>query len=99
MAIQLNDYLMLGASSGLPALVCLLAYVGLVLGRKSEVRSPKSEGWSPNTCHSLPGTTCHAGAVVLLISFWFDGGLFRLATATVFWVLLELGREHGPRMT
>jgi hypothetical protein len=29
----------------------------------------------------------------LLVSFWFDGGLFKLATASVFWILLELGAE------
>jgi hypothetical protein len=30
---------------------------------------------------------------VLLVGFWFDGGLFKLATAAPFWILLELGRE------
>jgi hypothetical protein len=28
---------------------------------------------------------------MLLVAFWFDGGLFELATASVFWILLELG--------
>jgi hypothetical protein len=28
---------------------------------------------------------------VLLVAFWFDGGLFTLPTAAVFWILLELG--------
>ena len=27
----------------------------------------------------------------MLVAFWFDGGLFKLATAAVFWILLELG--------
>jgi hypothetical protein len=31
--------------------------------------------------------------VVLLVAFWFDGGLFNLPTAAVFWILLELGAE------
>ena len=31
--------------------------------------------------------------MVLLVGFWFDGGLFKLATGAMFWVLLELGRE------
>jgi hypothetical protein len=35
---------------------------------------------------------CRAAAVVLLVAFWFDGGLFKLATAAPFWILLELGR-------
>jgi hypothetical protein len=38
----------------------------------------------------LPAT-CHAGAIVLLIGFWFDGGLFKLPMAATFWILLELG--------
>ncbi len=39
-------------------------------------------------------TACRAGAIVLLVAFWFDGGLFKLPTAAVFWVLLELGAER-----
>lgn len=39
-------------------------------------------------------SVCRAGALVLLVAFWFDGGLFRWATATVFWLLLEMGRER-----
>ena len=38
---------------------------------------------------------CRAGAAVLLVGFWFDGGLFKLATAAPFWILLELGREES----
>lgn len=33
---------------------------------------------------------CRAGAIVLLVGFWFDGGLFELATGPVFWILLAL---------
>jgi len=39
-------------------------------------------------------TVCRAGALVLLVGFWFDGGLFKLATAAPFWILLELGRAN-----
>jgi predicted phage tail protein len=46
---------------------------------------------SPVTRHSSPQTACRAGALALLVAFWFDGGLFTLATASVFWILLELG--------
>ena len=42
-------------------------------------------------------TTCRAGAIVLLVGFWFDGGLLKLATAATFWILLELGSVQ-PRM-
>jgi hypothetical protein len=32
---------------------------------------------------------------VFLVGFWFDGGLFKLATAAPFWILLELGRVRN----
>jgi len=35
--------------------------------------------------------TCLAAALVFAVTFWFDGGLFKLPTAAMFWVLLELG--------
>ncbi len=38
---------------------------------------------------------CLAGALVFIVAFWFDGGLFKLPTAAVFWVLLELGAYRG----
>ena len=62
-------------------------------GMRSEVGGQKSERISdlrPLTSDFL-SATCHAGAIVLLVGFWFDGGLFKLATAAVFWILLELG--------
>jgi O-antigen ligase len=43
--------------------------------------------WTLDSC-----AVCRAGAIVLLVGFWFDGGLFNLATAAPFWILLELGR-------
>jgi hypothetical protein len=39
--------------------------------------------------------TCRAGAIVLLVGFFFDGGLFKLATGATFWILIELGSEPG----
>jgi len=39
--------------------------------------------------------TCRAGAVVLLVGFWFDGGLFKLPVAVLFWTLLEMARVRG----
>jgi hypothetical protein len=44
-------------------------------------------------------TVCHAGAIVLLIGFWFDGGLFKLPTAATFWILLELGNVRNQETT
>jgi len=41
-----------------------------------------------------PTLACRAGALALLVAFWFYGGLFTLATAAVFWILLELGTSN-----
>jgi O-antigen ligase len=35
-----------------------------------------------------------AGALAMLVAFWFDGGLFDLPTAVTFWILLELGTSN-----
>lgn len=51
------------------------------------------------TSHSSLQTACRAGALSLLVAFWFDGGLFTLATAAVFWILLELGSERAKLKT
>ncbi len=87
-AIEMNDYLMIGATLGIPALFCFGMYLWLSLTRKSEIGNRKSE----ITDIDWLNATCRAGAIVLLVGFWFDGGLFKLATASTFWILLELGR-------
>jgi O-antigen ligase len=79
-AIVTNDYLMLGAQLGLPALLCFLGYIG------SSFRKGAND-WRR--------ITYRAGALVLMVSFWFNSGLFYLPTATVFWVLLELGSSES----
>jgi O-antigen ligase len=100
-AITMNSYLMLGTELGLPGLVCFVAYVALCF-RSSRPHltlalSPPAAGNGEGinsllfTYHSSLQTACRAGAVVFLVAFWFDGGLFTLATASLFWVLLELG--------
>jgi dienelactone hydrolase len=95
MAIQMNDYFMLGMSLGLPALICFAAYIGLSLTRSGE-RGTRNE-WvpanlQPSTFNLQLNDVCHSAAIVLLVGLWFDGGLFNLATASLFWVLLEVGR-------
>jgi len=107
MAIQLNDYLMLGMTLGVPALACFCMYAGgcLVRGARSGVRSRErrtdagASDFGLRTSDFLPAV-CRAGAVVLLVGFWFDGGLFKLATGATFWILLELGRgePEQPQM-
>jgi len=89
-AMEMNDLLILGASLGLPALFGFALCVWSTLNRQQtigtlgnqETRIPISD-WLP--------TTCHAAAIVLLVGFWFDGGLFKLPAAATFWILLELG--------
>lgn len=86
-AIQMNDYLLIGATLGVPALFCFGMYLWSSLGAKSKIGIQKLQiseiEWTR--------ATCRAGAIVLLVGFWFDGGLFKLATASTFWILLELG--------
>jgi O-antigen ligase len=91
-AIITNDYLMLGTQLGLPALLCFVAYVGLAL--KGERRKEKAETLQQigNRKSEIGNKmACRAGALAMLVAFWFNGGLFKLATAAVFWILLELG--------
>jgi O-antigen ligase len=98
-AIQMNDYFMLGISAGVPALICFLIYAGLSLrsNPKSKAQSPELMGIESTEAYAFDElawlqATCRAGAIVLLVGFFFDGGLFKLATGSVFWILLELGR-------
>ncbi len=98
MAIQLNDYFMLGMTLGIPALGCFAVYLWLALGRAlpiADSRSQMADGrWQMGEGEWMKAV-CRAGAVVLAVGFWFDGGLFKLATGAVFWILLELGRGEG----
>jgi hypothetical protein len=55
--------------------------------------SPAPAGETSALCYA-----CRAGALSMLVAFWFDGGLFTLATAAAFWVLLELGAKRGRKM-
>jgi hypothetical protein len=103
-AITTNDYLMLGTQLGWPGLLCFLFYavlcfrkVGQASCLSSGVHQRKYESLA-SASPTLVGETptllyvCRAGALAMLVAFWFDGGLFKLATASVFWILLELGR-------
>jgi len=107
-AIRMNNYFMLGISAGVPALICLLLYVWLSLkspsapirlrrDRQCAVHNPQLAGTRIILDPALQTldwskTICRAGAMVLLVEFWFDGELFKLATGSVFWILLEAGR-------
>jgi O-antigen ligase/dienelactone hydrolase len=90
LAIEMNDFFMLGTTLGLPALLCFTAYVLLTLNGKSKARFQKAE----NVKRDWLRAVCRTGVIFLLVGFWFDGGLFKMATAAPFWFLLELGREE-----
>jgi hypothetical protein len=66
--------------------------------RELEVENQVPENSSPTincelwTLNALQAAY-RAGAIVLLIGFWFDSGLFYLPTAATFWILIELGRR------
>jgi hypothetical protein len=153
-AIQMNDYLMLGISCGVPALVCLLIYIALTgwrvaceipktserhltpalsmnagsagvspaarlaATRRRDASAPRHHApvqgfnartlfWGilspneaereaePSTINFQPSTVAIAGAIVVMIGFWFDGGLFKLATCSVFWLLMELAQGES----
>jgi prepilin-type N-terminal cleavage/methylation domain-containing protein len=104
-ALTMNSYLMLGTELGLPGLLCFVTYVALQLGvGRWKMEDGKSYPHltltlSPPAVGSGEGIriACRAGAVVLLVAFWFDGGLFDLPTAAMFWVLLELGADRQKR--
>ena len=80
-ALTMNSYLMLGTELGIPALLCFIVYCGLCL--RGKCRMDCEEGRIQ--------AACRAGAILFLVAFWFDGGLFDLPTAAVFWILLEMG--------
>ena len=100
-ALTVNSYLMLGTELGLPGLACFIAYVVLCFFKKRPHFAPLHDK-SPSNLTKEDGViypsseegikiACRAGGLALLVMFWFDGGLFTLATASVFWILLELG--------
>jgi O-antigen ligase len=90
-AITTNDYLMLGTQLGIPGLICFVAYVALCLGAPASRRQVGSKAEPAGETPALPAI-CRAGALAMLVAFWFDGGLFTLVTASVFWILLELSQ-------
>lgn len=80
-ALMTNDYLLLGTQLGVTALFCFILYIVLAF---------KSKGPGPFQI------TCRAGAGAMLVTFWFDGGLFELPSAVLFWMLLEFGKIETP---
>lgn len=97
-AVQLNDYFTLANSAGLFTLICFGAYAftslrqscrSLKFGSPTQAENTRGTGLLP----ALPSI-----AVLLLIGFWFDGGLFKLPTAVIFWLVLELANCSTRRL-
>lgn len=80
-AIQLNDYFTLATSAGVPAL--MLFFGVAVLSLRGQTAPDKFSSGHSST---------RAAVLLLLIGFWFDGGLFKLATGPLFWTLIEFSR-------
>jgi hypothetical protein len=104
-AITTNDYLMLGTQLGIPALICFFTYILLCLRNPR----PKTQNLNLENCAAWDighqtldaiQIACRSAALVFLVAFWFDDGLFKLPTAAFFWVLLELGSSrYSKRMS
>jgi O-antigen ligase len=92
-AIETNDYLMLGATLGLPALICVVVFVWCSFRAKdSNGRVAVVSTWS------FPlQKACVGSVVALLVGFWFDGGLFEVPTAVTFWTVIGLVSALHPR--
>jgi hypothetical protein len=87
-AIQMNDYLMLGAAAGIPALFFFVGYLVVSSRGQRQVSASTASG---NSSPALFFAT-RGAAIVLLVGFWFDGGLFKLPTGVTFWFLWETSR-------
>lgn len=83
----MNDYFMLGSTLGIPGLYAFGIYIWVLLSKAS----------GPSRLNILLAAY-RSAVIVLLVGFWFDGGLFKLATASLFWTLLEAGNPMGRRV-
>ncbi len=99
-AINTNDFLLLGLDLGLPALICFLAYVRLSVrgGTFPEPAAAFPEDRLSEDASRL-AIVCRAGAWVMLVGMCFDGALGEMASAAVFWTVIELSRSaSGNRL-
>jgi|ERR1043166_2013820 O-antigen ligase len=90
-AIQVSDWLAIGTALGIPGLVSFAVFIWLSLARNfpSSASTPRSQ----------IALNCRAAAVVLVVGFFFNKGLFRIPTAAVFWTLLEVGNTRPASET
>jgi hypothetical protein len=102
-ALGTNSYFVLSAAIGLPGVACLFLYFGMSLfGQQPTNQCELQSGERANAGAKFAKEerewtfkACRAGALVLAVGFWFDGGLFKLAVAGPFWLFLELGNSQA----
>ena len=101
-AIETNDCLILAASLGVPAFCCFGMSICLFLAREApstnRAKFGKRAGMNiKQGAQMVAGNhmaaACSWGATILLVGFWFDGGVFKLASGSTFWILLLLAKS------
>jgi len=110
LALATNDYLMVGTGLGFPVLLCFVAYVTscyrespkICLSSLWEAMMKAPSPFLNHTFllqeHETLRAACLSSALVLIVAFWFDAGLFSLPTSMLFWLLLELGVKQEAKL-
>ena len=91
-AIQTNDYVYIGAALGMPALVMLLSYIWIIIGKP---RPRNVDDTVSNLVDRQLSNVLRTATLVLAVGFAFDGGLLSLPTGTAFWVLANAGDDSN----
>ena len=102
-SIILNDYMTTGMALGIPALICFIGLVWISwngfarahngLGSANWHLTNQKAGHHESRSKSWLEQAYRGALIVLLIGFWFDGGLFKLVLAVPFWLFLELSNQ------
>ena len=103
-AIVLNDYLMIGALLGTPALLCFVGHLFLKFYEETLQRDPprsfkngdddvggRKIAQESIVAPDITMASCRAAVLALVVGFWFGRGLANICLAAPFWMLLELG--------
>lgn len=86
-AVTLNDYLMLGMTLGMPALLIFVGWIWLGWrGGLTKLCAPDSAGGG-----CMIPLHCLAGLLPCVLALALDGALFKVAVAVPLFVLLEIG--------
>ncbi len=91
-SILFNDYIVLGLIFGMLALFSFLAYFCDYFSAAPIQQQTDTAEFSLTSSAVLQNVS-RVMVVVMLIGFFFDGGLFKIGPAVTFWVLVEMGRK------